>query len=286
MLFTLGLFKKVIVADGIVQYATPVFAATATGYQPTFWEANSAAFSYTMQLYFDFSGYSDMALGLSWLFGIRLPLNFNSPYQAASLVEFWHRWHMSLSTFLRDYLYIPLGGNQRGRFRRYLNLGLTMLLGGLWHGAAWTFVLWGFLHGVGLMMNHAWQNLRVRYGIAALPRCLAMAITFYVVMVLWVIFRSADLATAWRVIGGMWGFASADTSAHALIKPNWIIFPCLWVFLMPNSQQWVAKANAWLAGEGRYARCSPWVLSVACAWAFWWALTKINRVSEFLYFQF
>jgi D-alanyl-lipoteichoic acid acyltransferase DltB (MBOAT superfamily) len=137
-ILAIGLFKKVILADGIAPHVAPVFDNAADGYAPTLLEAWGAALGYGLQLYFDFSGYSDMAIGLSKMLGIRLPLNFDSPYKATSVIEFWRRWHMTLSRFLRDYLYVPLGGSRRGPFRRYLNLVVTMLLGGLWHGAAWT----------------------------------------------------------------------------------------------------------------------------------------------------
>ena len=129
---------------------------------PSFDQAWIGALAYTFQLYFDFSGYSDMAIGMSLMFGIFLPLNFNSPYKATSIIDFWRRWHMTLSQFLRDYLYIPLGGNRHGRVLRYVNLMITMLLGGLWHGAAWTFVVWGALHGIYLCINHAWNNFGPR----------------------------------------------------------------------------------------------------------------------------
>ena len=162
-IFFIGLFKKVLLADSIAEYANPLFASPSP---PTLFDAWTGALAYTFQLYFDFSGYSDMAIGLSRLFGVRLPLNFASPYQAASVIDFWRRWHMTLSRFLRDYLYFALGGNRRGTLRRYLNLFVTMLLGGLWHGAGWTFVIWGGLHGIYLMINHGWQAFRTRH----LPR--------------------------------------------------------------------------------------------------------------------
>ncbi|MGH6886959.1 MAG: MBOAT family O-acyltransferase, partial [Geminicoccales bacterium] len=139
--FSIGLFKKVVLADGIATYATPMFAAAQGGYEPTLFEAWGGALAYTFQLYFDFSGYSDMAVGLGLMFNIRIPINFDSPYKAVNVIDFWRRWHITLSRFLRDYLYIPLGGNRRGPERRYVNLMLTMLLGGLWHGAGWTFVI-------------------------------------------------------------------------------------------------------------------------------------------------
>src|SRR5258706_3699314 len=162
IIFAIGLFKKTCLADGIQPFVALAFGPT----PPSFDQAWIGALAYTFQLYFDFSGYSDMAIGISLMFGIFLPLNFNSPYKATSIIDFWRRWHMTLSQFLRDYLYIPLGGNRHGWTLRYVNLMITMLLGGLWHGAAWTFVAWGALHGVYLCINHAWNN----YGPAVAPR--------------------------------------------------------------------------------------------------------------------
>src|SRR4030081_1504621 len=162
IIFAIGLFKKTCLADGIQPLVTLAFGPNA----PSFDQAWIGALAYTFQLYFDFSGYSDMAIGISLMFGIFLPLNFNSPYKAMSIIDFWRRWHMTLSQFLRDYLYIPLGGNRRGRILRYANLMITMVLGGLWHGAAWTFGAWGALHGAVLCINHAWNN----YGPAVAPR--------------------------------------------------------------------------------------------------------------------
>ena len=162
MIFAIGLFKKTCLADGI----QPLVALAFGPVTPSFDQAWIGALAYTFQLYFDFSGYSDMAIGISLMFGMFLPLNFNSPYKATSIVDFWRRWHMTLSQFLRDYLYIPLGGNRHGPVLRYVNLMITMLLGGLWHGAAWTFVAWGALHGLYLCINHAWNN----YGPAIAPR--------------------------------------------------------------------------------------------------------------------
>ena len=161
-IFFMGLFKKVVLADGIAEYVGPVFAAPAAGIPLTFLDTWGGALCYTLQLYFDFSGYSDMAIGLSRLFGVTLPLNFHSPYKSVNIIEFWRRWHMTLSHFLRDYLYIPLGGNRKGNVRRHLNLIITMLLGGLWHGAGWTYVLWGGLHGLYLVINHGWYE-RLRF---------------------------------------------------------------------------------------------------------------------------
>jgi D-alanyl-lipoteichoic acid acyltransferase DltB (MBOAT superfamily) len=156
--------------------------------------------AYTLQIYFDFSGYSDMAIGLALMFGLRLPLNFNAPYRAVSVRDFWRRWHMTLSRFLRDYLYIPLGGNRCGPLRQAVNVVATMLLGGLWHGANWTFVAWGGLHGAGLAVSHLWQGSGLR-----LPRAAAWALTLLFVMGSWVLFRSADFATAGDILLAMAG---------------------------------------------------------------------------------
>ncbi len=158
--FALGLFKKVVLADGVALYTAPVFAAAEQGDVLNLFQAWGGALAYTLQLCFDFSGYSDMAIGLSYMLGVRLPLNFNSPYKATSISDFWRRWHMTLSRFLRDYLYVPVGGNRKGQARRYLNLMATMLLGGLWHGAGWTYIIWGGLHGFYLIVHQAWQAAR------------------------------------------------------------------------------------------------------------------------------
>src|SRR6202035_3805435 len=160
IIFAIGLFKKTCLADGIQPLVTLAFGPS----PPSFDQAWIGALAYTFQLYFDFSGYSDMAIGISLMFGIFLPLNFNSPYKAPNIIDFWRRWHMTLSRFLRDYLYIPLGGNRRGERRRYVNLMLTMLLGGLWHGAGWTFVAWGVLHGFYLIVNHGWERAKTNLG--------------------------------------------------------------------------------------------------------------------------
>jgi alginate O-acetyltransferase complex protein AlgI len=209
-IFVLGLFKKVVLADGIAVHATPVFDAALAGARPTLFEAWGGALSYTFQLYYDFSGYSDMAIGLALMMNVRLPVNFDSPYKSVNVVEFWRRWHMTLSRFLRSYLYIPLGGNRHGTARRYLNLMVTMLLGGLWHGAAWTFVVWGALHGLYLIVVHLWHGLRRRLGhdldrSTLVGRIAARALTFLVVVIAWVFFRAGSFEAAWAVLSGMAG---------------------------------------------------------------------------------
>jgi alginate O-acetyltransferase complex protein AlgI len=208
-LFVIGLFKKVVIADRLAVYAAPVFGAADAGASLSFLEAWCGAIAFTLQLYFDFSAYSDMAIGLARLFGIRLPLNFHSPYKAQNVIEFWRRWHMTLSRFLRDYLYFSLGGNRKGPLRRYANLLVTMLLGGLWHGAGWTFIAWGGLHGLYLAVNHAWQALRTRFGapgkLAAWEPVLARGVTFLAVVVGWVLFRASTLAAAGSMLRSMAG---------------------------------------------------------------------------------
>jgi len=209
-IFFIGLFKKAVLADGAAVYASPIFTAAANGETISFFDAWGGSLCYTFQLYFDFSGYSDMAIGAARLFGVRLPLNFHSPYKSISIVEFWRRWHMTLSRFLRDYLYIALGGNRRGNVRRYVNLFATMLLGGLWHGAGWTFVAWGALHGSYLVINHAWEKFRVRLlpalnAKSPLWRATAWLITFLAVVVGWVFFRAEDFSAALAILEGMSG---------------------------------------------------------------------------------
>ena len=209
-IFSLGLFKKVVFADSIAVYATSFFNSAAEGVAPTFFEAWGGALAYTLQLYFDFSGYSDMAIGAARMFGIKLPLNFYSPYKAVNIINFWRQWHITLSNFLRDYLYIPMGGNRQGEVRRNINLMITMLLGGLWHGAGWTFVLWGGLHGLYLIINHQWRAFRKFLGHDLKKshwwsRGLGCLVTFLAVVVAWVLFRAQNLDAAIAMLQGMVG---------------------------------------------------------------------------------
>ena len=224
-IFFMGLFKKVVLADGIAEFVGPIFAAPASGIQLTFMDGWGGALCYTMQLYFDFSGYSDMAIGLSRLFGVTLPLNFHSPYKSVNIIEFWRRWHMTLSHFLRDYLYIPLGGNRKGNVRRHLNLLITMLLGGLWHGAGWTYVLWGGLHGCYLVINHGWQLLHKRFWHKPSSKpmhMLSVFITFLAVAVAWVVFRADNINTATAILNAMAGMNGFALPSKWLTK--WGVF--------------------------------------------------------------
>lgn len=213
-IFLVGLFKKMVLADVSAGYANAVFQLASEGHALSASAAWAGALGFTFQLYFDFSGYSDMAIGLARMCGIVLPLNFNAPYRACDIREFWRRWHMTLSRFLRDYLYIPLGGNRIGSLRTRVNLMLTMLLGGLWHGAGWTFVTWGGLHGLYLVAQNLWEKTRIsrslaRWGIATRPA--SFAITFLAVVVGWVFFRAESLGEAFSLLGMMAGLASDAT---------------------------------------------------------------------------
>ncbi len=207
-MLVIGLAKKVLLADTVAQTANSVFRLAHQGVRLDLTLAWAGALAYTCQIYFDFSGYSDMALGLGLMFGIRLPLNFNSPYKSSSIVDFWRRWHMSLSRFLRDYLYIPLGGGRVGRYRRYVNLMVTMLLGGLWHGAGWTFVIWGGLHGLYLIVNHAWAALTegLLWAEGHVARGIYHVLTFTAVVAAWVLFRASSLSDSVRMLRGMIGW--------------------------------------------------------------------------------
>ena len=198
-IFSIGLFKKVVIADTFAGWATAGFDVATT---LNLFEAWATSLSYTFQLYFDFSGYTDMAIGLALLFNIRLPVNFNSPYKATNIQDFWRRWHITLSRFLRDYVYIPLGGNRKGGFRTYNNLMATFVLGGLWHGAAWTFVFWGFLHGLALIIQRIWSKLGIK-----LWTWLAWLITFNFVNITWVFFRAKEWDDAVKVLSGMVGLS-------------------------------------------------------------------------------
>jgi D-alanyl-lipoteichoic acid acyltransferase DltB (MBOAT superfamily) len=204
-----GLIKKLVLADNFALHANPVFEAADAGAEITFFEAWVGTLAYTFQLYFDFSGYSDMAIGASRMLGIALPQNFSAPYKASSLVEFWRRWHMTLSRFLKEYLYVPLGGSRKGPARRYANILVTMLLGGLWHGANWTFVLWGALHGLGLVANHGARAVLGRLGwdpgSTRLGRIAGVLATFLFVAIAWSVFRSGTLAGARHMLDGLLG---------------------------------------------------------------------------------
>ncbi len=324
--FVLGLGKKVLIADSVAPYATTLFNAAEAGATPSFIEAWGGALAYTFQLYFDFSGYSDMAIGLALMFGVRLPLNFNSPYKSVNIIDFWRRWHITLSRFLRDYLYISLGGNRKGSVRRYVNLLLTMLLGGLWHGAGWTFVCWGALHGFYLIINHGWHAIWRNAGAfeilaPGLKMWVSRVITFLAVVVGWVFFRAESFDAAVQVLNGMAGVngvvlpgylvTKAPILAEALLalgvefgrldlfaglqQALQLVALLLVVWLAPNvteiflRQQPVCDAQSHDLQESRWSGLR-WNANVA--WAFvvgivlMVSLTRMTQISEFLYFDF
>ncbi len=240
-LFTIGLAKKTLIADNLAPFADAIFNAAGRGIALGPTDSWLGMLFFAFQIYFDFSAYSDMALGSSLMLGIRLPVNFHSPYKAASIIEFWRRWHISLSAFLRDYLYIPLGGNRQGRGRRYLNLFVTMLLGGLWHGASWTFMLWGGLHGLYLSINHAFRH--ASKGVAA-PAALkqplhiaSVALTFLATSLAWIVFRSPDLASARNMAGGLVGLGHSAVVSFSPLAAATLLLLFGLVWFMPNSME-------------------------------------------------
>jgi alginate O-acetyltransferase complex protein AlgI len=301
--FSIGLFKKVVIADGLSGHAGKIFEAAAGAKGLYFSDAWIGVLSYTFQIYFDFSGYSDMAIGLARMFGIVLPLNFNSPYQAVNIIEFWRRWHMTLSRFLRDYLYIPLGGNKRGKTRRYVNLILTMLIGGLWHGAAWTFVLWGLFHGVCLAVNHLWMTLwgareRPWQFAGGLTTWGARVFTFFLVVIGWVLFRANDFQTVHNMLAAMFHLGAAPAAgAPVLVKTNawvWLVGLLGFVWLLPNAAQLLSEHQPYPAITRDPAASVPawrrWQMSSAwaCLTALLLALSllSLSRSGEFLYYNF
>ena len=314
-IFIFGLAKKVLLADQFALYASPVFDVVAQGGEPKVMEAWIGALAYALQIYFDFSGYSDMAIGVSRMFNIRLPLNFDSPYKATNIIDFWRRWHMTLSTFLRDYLYVPLGGSRKGSARRYVNLMATMLLGGLWHGAGWTFVLWGGMHGVYLVINHGWQRYTGKESMpSGWSTVISVGFTFIAVVIAWVPFRVADIDTALRMWAGMFGMNGL--SLPSALEPklsSWPIpfityegiaplaglgaselilalpFGLAVVWLLPNTQQWMANYQpAWDAVRTtskpwwQFTRKTGTVAGILLSFS----LLMLTRESPFLYFQF
>ncbi len=278
-LFAFGLFKKVVIADYFSPIANALYSSPEIA---NFYDALLGSLSYTMQIYFDFSGYSDMAIGLGLLFGIRLPINFDSPYKSKSIIEFWRRWHMTLSQFLRDYLYIPLGGSRKGERRQYINLIATMLLGGLWHGAGWTFVLWGGTHGVYLICNHWWRKKKYSIG-----NNKAWLITFISIWFAWILFRSNNVYDVFYIVealggnnGFAWGCSMLSSKGYALSEIVLVLLLSIVVCkYLPDSYNMVNKIQQ--LKQPIFALIAGVLLTYAMH-----IMTYTNRVSEFLYFQF
>jgi len=289
-IFSMGLFKKVIIADTFATWATAGFDVATT---LNLFEAWATSLSYTFQLYFDFSGYTDMAIGAALLFNIKLPINFNSPYKATSIQDFWRRWHITLSRFLRDYIYIPLGGNRKGSVRTYANLMATFIIGGIWHGAGWTFVFWGFLHGFALVVHRAWSNLGFK-----LWGWLAWFITFNFLNITWVFFRAKNWDDATKVLDSMFSLNNvvlpkALENKLAFLKDYavdfgyfginigakldsivWLIAAFIIVLLFRSSSEQLERFKL------------NYTTAIFTALMLLAGIISLNKVSEFLYFNF
>ena len=288
-IFTIGLFKKVVIADKFSPWVMDVFSSVET---LTFFEAWIGALSYTFQLYFDFSGYSEMALGLGLMLNLKLPINFNSPYQATSIIDFWHRWHMTLGLWVRDYLYIPLGGSRCGELKKMRNLFSSMLIIGLWHGAGWTFIFWGALHGLLLVINHIWRRTNI-----VLPRIINWGLTFLCVVVCWVFFRAENFHDAIAVLRAMvdignvalpadssweihlgflreFGISFKPWDANFSNQVFYLFVTTLLLLHIPCPQHWLESFNPNI----------KWLVAIVIA--FMYAVWHMNEYSEFLYFQF
>jgi len=321
-IFIIGLLKKVIIADSISVYATPVFIAAEQNVILTFFEAWGGTLAYSFQIYFDFSGYSDMAIGLARMFGILIPLNFNSPYKSLNIIEFWKCWHMTLSRFLKNYLYIPLGGNRKGKIRRNINLMITMLLGGLWHGAGWPFLFWGMLHGMYLVINHGFRAIRRSLGskladTTLLGCSVSRFITFTTVNIAWVFFRAESFTGAQNIIKGMSGLNGFNLDYRLaqyfpfLLK--WVEFKGLnmgsflnrgipiifvsWliVWYAPNTQELMSRYKPAYKTYSDIAKPIYWsklkwnpsvMMAIITALVFLYTIINIGNKSEFIYYQF
>lgn len=318
-IFVLGLTKKVLLADRLAPHVGLVFDAAAAGVPVTATAAWGASIAYSLQLYFDFSGYSDMAVGLGLLFNMRLPLNFAAPFRSTSIIDLWRRWHITLSRFLRDFVYVPLGGNEAGPVRRSVNLFLTMLLGGLWHGANWTFIAWGALHGVALTINHAWRSLVGKHQPGLFGQFAGWVLTFGTFVVGMTFFRAPNVETALHMLTAMVGFGHAQANAALAVNTDaWIIskgyvsevFVRAWL-----GSHWTVVASLITLGVLAIALIVPDTMEMADyrenephsnwrrpAWIFAFQLTPVrlalvvvlfaivfanlNSFTEFLYYQF
>ena len=297
VIFTMGLAKKILLANPFGEYADSFFNGITALSTPSFANAWLGTLAYTFQIYFDFSGYTDMAIGISLLFGITLPINFNAPYRSTNIIEFWRRWHISLSTFLRDYLYIPLGGNQYGTTRRYINLMITMLLGGLWHGANWTFVLWGFAHGALLSINHAWQNTSISQHFSKRWfKPIFWLITFILICFTWVLFRVEHFSQITPVYQGLlgmngfthlkleWGFAP-HLKASQLYN---LLGAALMIIYLGKPSHQIQEYLSQLHQKINFlpVKLKLYGLSIGLFLFMMYCINQVGSYNPFLYFQF
>jgi alginate O-acetyltransferase complex protein AlgI len=315
-LFTLGLAKKVLIADNLAPLSQIAFDTLAKAGPVPLTLSWMGVLAYTFQIYFDFSGYSDMAIGLARMFNVKFPLNFNSPYKSKDIADFWRRWHITLSTFLRDHLYIPLGGNRKGEPRRYVNLMITMLLGGMWHGAGWNFAIWGGLHGLYLIIHRAWQRFTVSTGAfsGGVAVILGQLLTLLAVVAAWVFFRAHTFGQALNLLAGMSGLHNPGLpfslksrfEQHGIHHPAWFIpwpgssavISCFAVtvaaaliaLLGPNTEDLLRLADNPPGHHDppprrRIWRPSPtWAVITGILFAI--SILQLTKLTEFLYFQF
>ncbi len=294
----IGLAKKILIADSAAPYANALYGDPALVANVTMLQAWTGTLAFAVQIYFDFSGYSDMAIGLARIFGLHFPLNFDSPYRSVSLQEFWSRWHMTLSRFLRDYLYIPLGGNRKGPARHIVNLMITMIVSGIWHGAGFTFLLWGALHGAFLTLTHLWQRMLAFLGIRKLNmafRFCGWALTFLFVVVTWAYFRASSLHDAHLILAAMFGVKGWQPAAGhqsledfgyvGLLVAVAILLPATHRIL-PNLGRWPEESKGWLAACMR-ALGTP-AAGFATGILFFLVVKSFfsSQPSQFIYFKF
>jgi len=279
-----GLFKKAVLADYVSQYNDLIFASPGTY---SGFENLMAVYGYTLQIYCDFSGYSDMAIGIGKMMGFDLGINFNKPYQSLSITEFWRRWHISLSTWLRDYLYIPLGGNRKGKWRTYINLFITMLLGGLWHGPSWKFVFWGGMHGAGLAIHKLWKTYIMPGELKSKPaailyKFLSWFLTFHFVVFLWIFFRAQSFDQAWEMIGQIFG--SMDM---AYLQPFWSVRYIFVVMLLTGAAIHAVPSSLFPKMENAFVK-TPFVLKAVAFIVLIQLVIQFSSASvqPFIYFQF
>ena len=324
ILFFIGLFKKVVLADTFASYSDDPFNAVDNGYQISFFESWLSMISFSLQIYFDFSGYTDMATGLAKIFGITLPINFNSPYKSKSIIEFWRKWHITLSRFLKECVYIPLGGNRNGRYISFLYILITMLVGGLWHGASWNFVIWGFFHAILIIINHTYNLVfkkKENYIFQNLINIIKVAFTFFFVSFGWIIFKTSSMMSAKIFFSGLFGLNGFalnpnlekyvnDTLFLNLLDVEFknifyygssqiyfIIVGLFVVFLMPNTLELMKNYKIVLPFDGQkklykknkmdifFKFNTKWAIFVAFITVC--AITALSNVSrEFIYYQF
>ncbi|CCX43228.1 alginate O-acetyltransferase AlgI [Prevotella sp. CAG:1031] len=278
-LIILGLVKKAVVADYIAQYNDLIFASP-TGYSGL--ESLMGVVGYVVQIYCDFSGYSDMAIGISAIMGFRLTRNFDFPYKSRNLTDFWRRWHISLSTWLRDYVYIPLGGNRRGTLRTYVNNFLTMLVGGLWHGAAWKFIIWGGMHGVGLIVHKALRPWLVKIPDTWPVKAASWTLTMAYVSFLFIFFRAASFEDAWLIIRNIFGnFDIAYLAPFVRVRYVWLIFVAMIIAVHSLPTRWINAAGDWFVRAPFGAKLAVFIVAVQLVVQF-----MSEDVMPFIYFQF